>query len=291
MSVSGSMTSICVGLAALMATTSCAAGTPSTSTLSALAAPAAASPATLSPTGSTGGTSSETSTAQRAAASTECAPPPLTRLPAQSFTRPQLGPGTARPQDRARLEALVVCPRVKRVRGTVPGYNRKLFGPRWKDVDRNGCRQRPDVLWRDLDRTQPYTLKPGRCPHDVATGSWIDPYSGDRLTASLPGQVSTLIAIDHAGVSLQEAFESGADRWTPQQRLAFANWLPNLVPTLASRNSSKGDRDAAAWRPKKAKQCTFGQLIIDTKYTWNLSIDPSEKKALNELLSTCPPPR
>lgn len=284
------MTSICFGLTALLTTTSCAAGAVATSTLSSLTAPAADSPAatTLSPTpGASAGTNA--STAQWPATPTECAPLPLTHLPAQSFTPPYLGPGTARPADRARLEALVACPRIKRVRGTVPGYSRKLFGAAWKDVDRNGCRQRPDVLWRDLDRTQPYTLKTGRCTHNVDTGSWIDPYSGERLTATLPGQVSKLIQIDHAGVALQEAYESGASRWTPQQRLAFANWLPNLVPTLASRNTAKSDSDAAGWRPKKAKQCSFAQLVIDTKYTWNLSIDPSEKNALNEMLSTCPP--
>jgi len=45
------------------------------------------------------------------------------------------------------------------VKGRAPrtGYDRDQFGPAWKDVDRNGCDQRNDVLRRDLTklRTNP----------------------------------------------------------------------------------------------------------------------------------------
>jgi hypothetical protein len=38
------------------------------------------------------------------------------------------------------------------MKGRAPrtGYDRDQFGPAWKDVDRNGCDQRNDVLTRDL---------------------------------------------------------------------------------------------------------------------------------------------
>jgi hypothetical protein len=48
------------------------------------------------------------------------------------------------------------------VKGRAPwtGYEREQFGQAWKDVDRNGCDQRNDVLARDLVDE---TLRGGRC--------------------------------------------------------------------------------------------------------------------------------
>ncbi|WP_397321065.1 hypothetical protein [Paenarthrobacter nicotinovorans] len=38
------------------------------------------------------------------------------------------------------------------IKGRAPkaGYSREQFGPRWADVDRNGCDTRNDILRRDL---------------------------------------------------------------------------------------------------------------------------------------------
>lgn len=61
-------------------------------------------------------------------------------------------------------------------------YRRAAFGPAWSDVDGNHCRQRVDVLFRTLQRSQPHTLRQrGRCAHDVVAGTWTDAYTGEQM--------------------------------------------------------------------------------------------------------------
>ena len=70
------------------------------------------------------------------------------------------------------------------VKGRAPttGYRRDQFGQRWRDIDRNGCDQRNDVLARDL--TGP-VFKPGTRNCLVLSGTLHDPYTDrrDRLPA------------------------------------------------------------------------------------------------------------
>lgn len=79
-------------------------------------------------------------------------------------------------------------------------YRRAAFGSAWSDVDGNHCRQRSDVLFRTLDRSQPYTVrKQGRCSHDVVAGTWTDPYTGQKMTFTNlhdPAQARA-IPVDH----------------------------------------------------------------------------------------------
>ena len=46
------------------------------------------------------------------------------------------------------LDQLPVVPRPRRD----PGYRRAMCGPAWADTDHNGCLQRQDAVFRDLDR-------------------------------------------------------------------------------------------------------------------------------------------
>jgi hypothetical protein len=52
-------------------------------------------------------------------------------------------------------------------------------------------------------------------------------------------------------------------------------------------NMSKGDDDPAAWRPRRAFQCEYAERWIGTKARWGLAADPSERRALAELLGYC----
>jgi hypothetical protein len=77
------------------------------------------------------------------------------------------------------LEALTVVPRPR----DDGSYRRSAFGRAWVDVDANGCRQRADSLWRDADRSRPFTVRTsGRCTHEMASGTWRDPYTGQSRT-------------------------------------------------------------------------------------------------------------
>jgi hypothetical protein len=51
---------------------------------------------------------------------------------------------------------------------------------------------------------------------------------------------------------------------------------------------SKGDGDPAAWRPRRAYQCTYARRWVAVKTAWRLALDPSEKAALDQMLAFCP---
>lgn len=183
------------------------------------------------------------------------------------------------------LAGLVVTVRPAPSGGT---YRRAAFGTAWKDIDGNGCNQRDDVLVRDADPGTLHIAPQGSCDHDVLGGTWHDPYTGAVTTLSNakdPYQAQQ-VQIDHV-VPLAEAWRSGAEEWTPQQRLQYANTLANLLATSGPVNASKGDSDPAAWRPQQAAQCSYATTWITIKATWKLSVDQPEVNALRAMFATC----
>lgn len=167
-------------------------------------------------------------------------------------------------------------------------YDRDAFGSPWADTDGNGCNQRDDVLLRDVVEDTVRTATQGNCDHDVLAGSWIDPYSGVLMTfddLKDPRQAQA-IQIDHV-VPLSEAWVSGADRWSDAQRRRYANDLGNLLAVDGPTNASKGDEDPAAWRPKKRFQCAYAAQWIRVKFRYDLAVDSSEVRALEEMLGYC----
>lgn len=184
------------------------------------------------------------------------------------------------------LDSLTVAPRV---RGSDPTYDRDQWGPAWADVDGNGCKQRQDVLYQWLDQDQTSTVRPrSECRHEVYAGTWHDPYTGRTITlsdAKDPAQ-ARLVQIDHL-VPLSEAHKSGAAWWSAEQKAKFAGDLVNLTPVYGPSNTTKSDSDPAGWRPRAQYQCDYARRYISVKGKWSLSVDPSEKDALGDMLNTC----
>lgn len=185
--------------------------------------------------------------------------------------------------------AAAALARLRVISRTKPGtYERSAFGTSWADIDGNGCNQRDDVLLRDALPATARTAQQGRCDHDVLGGSWIDPYTGRRLTFTdlkAPDQAQA-IQIDHV-VPLSEAWASGADRWSDEQRRTFANDLDNLLAVDGPTNMSKSDGDPAAWRPRKGYQCAYATRWITVKSRYDLGADASEVAALRQMLGYC----
>lgn len=188
-------------------------------------------------------------------------------------------------QARTQLAGLRVT---ERKPARVPDYARKAFGTAWKDVDRNGCNQRDDVLLRDAVPGTTQVQQQGRCPHDVLAGTWVDPYTGKHLTfTDLKDQrQAQAIQIDHV-VPLAEAWVSGAHAWDAERRELFANDLTVLLASDGPTNASKGSYDPAAWRPRLAFQCSYATHWIDVKHRWQLAVDASEARALTQMLASC----
>ncbi|MFC7622365.1 HNH endonuclease family protein [Microlunatus sp. GCM10028923] len=197
--------------------------------------------------------------------------PTSTPTPAPTPTKPAAKPGTAS----ALLGEL-------KIKGRAPktGYDRDEYGQRWKDLDRNGCGQRDDVLRRDLRDLVTKTKTDG-CV--VIAGALDDPYSG-VVMAFKKGQADR-VEIDHV-VSLSDAWQKGAQQWSETKREKFANSFLNLRTVTKSSNASKSDSDAATWLPA-IDQCTYVAWQIAVKHEFELWVTAAERDAMSRVLTSC----
>jgi len=90
-------------------------------------------------------------------------------------------------------------------------------------------------------------------------------------------------------IPLAEAWRSGAWKWSPAQREAFANDLTDprvLVAVTAGLNRQKSDQDPSTWLPQVG-QCTYVSNWIAIKVRYSLTVDPAEATALANLVASC----
>lgn len=226
------------------------------------------------PTSSTSATAPNTPTAPAPATASDAAP-----------AAPE--PPTA-PAPNPALEQLNTLP----VKGRAPktGYERKQFGQAWSDdvtveFGHNGCDTRNDILRRDL---VDITLKENTHDCVVLTGTLHDPYSGTDISFQRGQGTSELVQIDHI-VPLADAWQKGAQEWSPEKRRNFANDPRNLLAVDGPLNQQKSAGDAATWLPpSKEYRCTYAQKIIEVKATYGLWVTQTEHDALATQLATCP---
>lgn len=189
------------------------------------------------------------------------------------------------------LSALSALP----VKGRAPktGYDRAMFGQAWTDdvseqYGHNGCDTRNDILRRDLTRI---TIKPGTNGCVVLSGTLNDPFTGETIPFTRGQSTSSAVQIDHV-VALSNAWQTGAQQLTTQQRQNFANDPLNLLAVKGAANSQKGDGDAATWLPpRKAYRCRYAARQVAVKTKHNLWVTSPERDALNRILSSCPDAR
>jgi hypothetical protein len=147
-------------------------------------------------------------------------------------------------------------------------YQREAF-PHWSDLDGDGCGAREETLTRDVVETG---NNASEC--SPTTGLWVSPYDNKEITKS------SEIDIDHI-VPLKEAWLSGADQWSEEQREEFANDPENLLAVSAGSNRSKGAQDPSTWMPPAQEyRCTYAQQWVQVKEKYELSIDAAEQKKL-----------
>ena len=162
---------------------------------------------------------------------------------------------------------------------------RAQFGPAWKDVDRNGCDTRNDILKRDLTNL---VFRSGTQNCVVESGTLNDPYSGEVIEFT-KGQVSSMeVQIDHV-VALADAWQTGAFKLSEAQRSQLANDPLNLLAVKGRLNSQKSDSDAASWLPPfKGYRCKYVARQIAVKVKYGLWVKPAEKTAMQNILKKCP---
>ena len=189
---------------------------------------------------------------------------------------------------RALLAGLVTAPRLDG-----RDFCRSAFGPdQWLDLDRNGCSARQDILVRQAVQLRVgYIRSHGSTCKEALSGTWVDAYTGARITiANLKdGAQAATLQIDHI-VSLYEAWVSGAKRWTPAQRLVFAQDVaaPELWAVAGSVNFGKAYRGADSWTPPApALRCRFATAYVVVKVKYDLTVTAAERASLSTMLATC----
>jgi hypothetical protein len=208
---------------------------------------------------------------------------PVTSSTASRAPRPST-PAAAGP-------AAAVLARIN-VKGRAPatGYDRAAFGQAWTDdVDvpfgHNGCDTRNDVLRRDLTGV---VLKPDTHGCVVLTGTLHDPYTGRDIAFVRGVGTSIAVQIDHV-VALADAWQTGAQYWTPQRRTDFANDPLELLAVDGPANEAKGAGDAATWLPPdKAYRCAYVARQVAVKAKYRLWMTPAERDASARVLARCP---
>ena len=171
------------------------------------------------------------------------------------------------------------------VKGRAPktGYSRDQFGPRWADIDHNGCDQRNDVLARDLTDVK---FEPGNdCI--VVSGVLADPYTGKTIKFKRGNTTSTAVQIDHI-VALSDAWQKGAQQLSAEQRKSLANDPANLIAVDGPTNGQKSDSDAASWLPpNKDHRCEYVMQQIAVKRDYDLWVTKAENDAMVKILNGC----
>jgi hypothetical protein len=165
------------------------------------------------------------------------------------------------------------------VKGRAPktDYSRSQFGGGWATT--SGCDTRNIILYRDMKDP----ILDDACV--VLSGTLHDPYTGTTI-AFVKG--SSDIQIDHV-VALSDAWQTGAQLLTRAQRVQLANDPLELLAVEGDANQAKSDSNAASWLPShKAFRCQYVARQIAVKQKYDLWVIEAEKRAMRDVLSSCP---
>lgn len=158
-------------------------------------------------------------------------------------------------------------------------YKRSAFGA-WIDADKDCQNTRQEEL---INHSMDHGLDPSGC--SVVRGAWVDPYTA-RLFSSPPSPISEL-HMEHI-VPLKWAWDRGANEWTKEKRVAFANDPQNLIPVEGSVNQSKGAKGPDAWQPlNKLYRCEYNHRWLEVLEKYELTLTVKEFFAIRRELESC----
>lgn len=164
------------------------------------------------------------------------------------------------------------------------GYSRDNFGAGWKDPAGIGCDQRNIILARDL--TDIKYRSGSDCI--IEAGTLHDPFSGKTILFERGPDTSAMVQIDHL-VALSDAWQKGAQEWSEERRVLFANDPLNLLAVDGPLNQQKGDADVATWLPpRKEFRCEYVARVVSVKHHYELWVTAPERDAMRDVLRTCP---
>ncbi|WEV69118.1 HNH endonuclease family protein [Bifidobacterium sp. ESL0775] len=164
------------------------------------------------------------------------------------------------------------------------GYDRDSFGYNTTDDDGDGCTIRDDILKRDMTAIK--YKAPSAC--QVKSGSLREPYTGKTIHFVRGRQTSAAVQIDHV-VALENAWQSGANKWDAAQKQEYGNDPYNLLSVDGPANQQKGSASAAYWLPANRQfRCAYVARQVGVKEKYDLTVTTAEKQAISKVLRTCP---
>jgi hypothetical protein len=189
------------------------------------------------------------------------------------------------------------------------GSREKQFGLSWKDIDKNGCDTRNDILKRDINKTDPESIEyiddNKHCV--VSKGTLYDPYTG-LMKYFVRGKKTSLdVQIDHI-IPLHLAWQEGAKQWTQEKREQLANDPDNLIAVDGKVNIIKSDgwckkdicdinmnkvedeedRLYSFWMPPNRNyRCEYAKKQIDLHEKYELWLVPQEATTYKTTLALC----
>ncbi|WP_236840072.1 HNH endonuclease family protein, partial [Bifidobacterium breve] len=86
----------------------------------------------------------------------------------------------------------------------------------------------------------------------VVSGTLDDPYTGQTINFVRGRTTSAKVQIDHV-VALENAWQSGANKWPATKRHEFGNDPYNLLAVNGPANQEKGSASAAYWLPTNSE--------------------------------------
>ena len=168
--------------------------------------------------------------------------------------------------------------------GDMPAYDRDEWR-HWIDEDGDCQDTRQEALVAESVSAVEYADS-SQCR--VASGEWVDPYTGERFADP------SNLEIDHL-VPLANAHASGGWTWGKSRKRAYANDLSfagHLVAVHGPANQAKGKSGPEDWQPSNSSYwCQYAIDWITIKNSWELTATEAEVAKLAEMLDTCEPRR
>ncbi|MGO1544430.1 MAG: HNH endonuclease family protein [Gulosibacter sp.] len=180
------------------------------------------------------------------------------------------------------LEVLDTIPMAERTEWDGYFQRDEYFGEGWADLDGDRCNTRQELLAEHLE-----DVAMNRDGCRVDSGVLHDPYTGQTVEFQRGQDTSDDVQIDHV-VALYNAWRTGAQDLTQEERLQLANDPLNLQPTVDWANDEKESSDASQWLPPdESYQCTYVARQIAVKATYELWVTSAEDAAMREVLEDC----
>lgn len=230
----------------------------------------------------TGDTASVNEPAQDPAEETSTTTTQLLTETSQPTTSPTTTPAASSPDA---IDVDGVSTKLSQLRVADPApdrapYDRNEYQPGgWGDLNSDCISTRHDLL---AEQSQvPVTWTSSGC--SVASGAWIDRYTGETLSTV---EAAT---IDHH-VALAEAHRSGGWRWDLDTKVRFTNdpGAGQLTIVGSAINQSKSDKRPDQWLPPDpTDHCDYVARWVNVKHRWQLTVTEAELTTIESIVNTC----